>query len=74
MNEVYAIKGCEFHILNYLRKGRKRFRFVSIDKPISAEGQTLKDILPDPSSVFLSDLDNRLTIVTPPPKVDPEFV
>ncbi|HOX54599.1 MAG TPA: sigma-70 family RNA polymerase sigma factor [Candidatus Omnitrophota bacterium] len=62
INEAYAIKGCEFHILNYLRKGRKKFRFVSIDDPISEEGVTLKDIIPAPQDMFLSDLDNQLTI------------
>ena len=62
INEAYVIKGCEFHILNYLRKGRKRFRFVSIDEPLSAEGETLKDIIADPRSMSLTDLDNRLTI------------
>lgn len=62
INEAYAIKGCEFHILNYLRKGRKKFRFVSIDEPISEEGETLKDIIPAPQDMFLSDLDSKLTI------------
>jgi len=62
INEAYAIKGCEFHILNYLRKGKKYFRLVSIDEPVSADGEALKDIIPDPRSTFLSDLDSRLTI------------
>ncbi|MDD5291988.1 MAG: sigma-70 family RNA polymerase sigma factor [Candidatus Omnitrophica bacterium] len=62
INESYVIKGCEFHILNYLRKGKRRYRVVSIDEPVSAEGEALKDIIPDPRSAFLSDLDSRLTI------------
>lgn len=62
INESYVIKGCEFHILNYLRKGRKKVRFVSLDEPISAEGEALKDTIADPRSIFLSDLDNRLTV------------
>jgi DNA-directed RNA polymerase specialized sigma24 family protein len=61
INEGYAIKGCEFHILNHLRKGRTRFKFVSLDEPIS-EGNTLKDIIRDPKENFLVDLENRLSI------------
>lgn len=62
INESYVIKGCEFHLLNYLRKGRRKAWLVSIDEPISAEGEMLKDIIADPRSSFLSDLDSRLTI------------
>lgn len=62
INEAYAIKGCEFHILNFLRKGRVRFRFVSLDKPIGEEGSSLKDIIGDPRGGFLPDLESRLTI------------
>lgn len=62
INEAYTIKGCEFHILNFLRKGRIRFRFVSLDKPIGEEGGSLKDVIRDPRGDFLSDLESRLTI------------
>jgi len=62
INEAYVIKGCEFHMLNYLRKGRKKFRLISLDEPISEEGGTLKDVIPDPQNTLLSDLDNKLTI------------
>lgn len=62
INEAYVIKGCEFHLLNYLRKGRGRFNTVSIDEPVSEGGETLKDIIEDPKGQFLFDSDNRLTI------------
>lgn len=62
INQSYAIKGCEFHLLNYLRKGRRQFRYVSIDEPLDAEGSTLKDVIADPRSSPLADMDNRLTI------------
>ena len=62
INEAYVIKGCEFHILNYLRKGRKRFMPMSLDEHVSPEGYTLGDLIEDPRSSFLPDLDNRVTI------------
>ena len=62
INEAYVIKGCEFHILNYLRKGRAKFSVLSLDEPISPDGETLKDVIEDPKGRFLVDSDNRLTI------------
>lgn len=62
INESYAIKGCEFHVLNFLRKGRVRFRFVSLDKPVGEAGSSLKDFIEDRRTNFLSDLESRLTI------------
>ncbi|MBN1872123.1 MAG: hypothetical protein JW800_06075, partial [Candidatus Omnitrophica bacterium] len=47
MNEAYIIKGCEFHLLNFLRKGRKHVWMQSLDEPITEDGSTLKDIIPD---------------------------
>ncbi|MCM8775835.1 MAG: sigma-70 family RNA polymerase sigma factor [Candidatus Omnitrophica bacterium] len=62
INQAYVIRGCEFHLLNYLRKGRKQFRLLSLDEPLSPEGETLKEIIEDPRSNFLYDSDARLTI------------
>lgn len=62
INQAYVIKGCEFHILNYLRKGRKRFMPISLDERVSPEGGTLGDLIEDPRGSFLPDLDNRVTI------------
>ncbi|MBU0684038.1 MAG: sigma-70 family RNA polymerase sigma factor [Candidatus Omnitrophota bacterium] len=47
MNEAYIVKGCEFHVLNYLRKQRKKIKIISLDKPLDENGCTLKDFLPD---------------------------
>ncbi|MFH1046093.1 MAG: sigma-70 family RNA polymerase sigma factor [Candidatus Omnitrophota bacterium] len=63
INEAYAIKGCEFHILNYLRKGRSRYKeYVSLDEEISAHGETLKDLIAAPGTEMLDNLDDKLTI------------
>ena len=49
INEAYIAKGCEFHILNYLRKNREKVYIISIDQPLNEEGETMRDILPDRS-------------------------
>ncbi len=46
MNEVYIIKGCEFHILNYLRKAKDNIKILSLETPIDENGGILRDILP----------------------------
>ena len=48
--------------MNYLRKGRRQFRHVSLDAPLSQEGGILKDVIPDPKADFLYASDSRLTI------------
>lgn len=62
INESYAIKGCEFHIQNFLRKGRPKVVFSSLDELISPDGTTLGDILADNKKDFVSETENRLTI------------
>ena len=47
INESYVIKGCEFHIQNFLRKGRPKVILSSLDELVSPEGPTLGDILED---------------------------
>ncbi len=44
-NDAYIIKGCEFHIRNYLRKKTDKFKLISLDEPINETGLSLKDIL-----------------------------
>ena len=62
INEAYIVKGCEFHILNYLRKERKKVRIVSLEEPINEEGDTLKDILSDGKEPLDKFIDRNLTI------------
>lgn len=47
MNDTYIVKGCEFHILNFLRKKREKTPIYSIDEPLSENGGTLRELLPD---------------------------
>ena len=38
MNEAYIVKGCEFHILNYIRKEREKATIVSLEEPLNEDG------------------------------------
>lgn len=62
INEAYVIKACEFHILNYLRKGRPKASILSIDEVITPEGLRLEDVLEDKRTIYLSDADQNLSI------------
>lgn len=62
INESYVIKGCEFHIQNFLRKGRPKVTLSSLDELTKQDGPTLGDILEDKSKDFGSSMENRLTI------------
>jgi len=44
-NDTYIIKGCEFHILNYMRKEREKIHKVSMEEPVNDSGDTLGDTL-----------------------------
>ena len=62
INESYVIKGCEFHIQNFLRKGRQKVMLSSLDELVNPEGLTLGDILEDKKETFSSKMENKLTI------------
>jgi len=47
VNESYIIKGCEFHILNYLRKNRDNVTLISMEKPLGDSRDTIEDIIAD---------------------------
>lgn len=62
INEAYVIKGCEFHIQNFLRKGRPKAAISSLDELISPGGLTLADILEDKKGDFRSTVESNVTI------------
>jgi RNA polymerase sigma factor (sigma-70 family) len=62
INEAYVTKACEFHIQNFLRKGRPKVIFSSIDELISPGGLTLGDIIEDKKSDFRTGVENNLTV------------
>lgn len=61
INDAYIIKGCEFHILNYLRLKKKKAVFLSMDEPINEQGLKLQDILvQDQAESACRKLEQRL--------------
>jgi len=62
INESYAIKGCEFHLQNFLRKGRQKVMLSSLDELVTAEGLTLADILEDTRERPGSRIESEITI------------
>ncbi|MDP2912801.1 MAG: sigma-70 family RNA polymerase sigma factor [Candidatus Omnitrophota bacterium] len=45
VNESYIAKGCEFHILNYIRKNRDNASFVSMEQPLNDSGDMPGDVI-----------------------------
>lgn len=62
INESYVIKGCEFHIQNFLRKGRPKVVLSSIDELTAPDGPTLGEILEDKRDHSGSKIENEITI------------
>lgn len=62
INEAYVIRACEFHLQNFLRKGRPKAPLLSLDKLISPGNITLGDILEDNKTNLESDIDYKLTV------------
>ncbi|MDD5679810.1 MAG: sigma-70 family RNA polymerase sigma factor [Candidatus Omnitrophica bacterium] len=62
INEAYVIKGCEFHILNFLRKGRPKALILSIDEIVTPEGLKLGDVLEDKRNSRLTNADQNIGI------------
>ena len=62
INEAYVIKGCEFHIQNFLRKGRPKVVISSIDELMTPDGLTLGDILEDKGRSLSSRIESNMTI------------
>ncbi|MDP8297148.1 MAG: sigma-70 family RNA polymerase sigma factor [Candidatus Orphnella occulta] len=62
INESYVIKACEFHILNYLRKGHRAPSIYSLDTQVSDTDLTFKDMLPDSQQDLSSSADNNINM------------
>lgn len=62
VNEAYAVKGCEFHILNYLRTHRDKASLMSMEQPINENGDTVKEILPDRGESVDETVDRDIKI------------
>jgi RNA polymerase sigma factor (sigma-70 family) len=60
--DSYLLQGCYFHLKNYIRKYAAKAPCISLDSPISEEGEfSLKGIIPDnfDKSAFLDGLSDN---------------
>ncbi len=64
INEAYIARGCEFHILNYLRIKREKAHLISLEEPIGENGTTLKEFLPNKEESLDRYINRTITIDT----------
>ena len=64
VNDYYIARGCEFHILNYLRTHKEKAQLSRLEEPINENGDTLKEVLPDGSENIDRAVDKQITIDT----------
>jgi len=62
INDSYIIKGCEFHILNYMRKEREKIHRVSMEEPLNENGDTLRDTLPGNITPLDVSVDRKMLV------------
>ena len=62
VNESYIAKGCEFHILNYIRKNRCKASIVSLEQPLNDNGDTAGDIITDTAKPADELLDKEIIV------------
>ena len=62
LNDAYIIKGCEFHILNYMRKEREKVYKVSMEAPINENGDTLRQTLSDGAESLDRKVDKKMLV------------
>jgi len=62
LNDTYIIKGCEFHILNYMRKQKEKVYRVSMEEPINENGDTLREVLDNNAERLDRTVDKKMLI------------
>ena len=62
VNDNYIVRGCEFYLLNYLRKKKEAIAAVSFEEPINEDGSTLKDILLEEREPVDSYVNRKIVI------------
>lgn len=64
VNDYYIARGCELHILNYLRTQKEKVRLHRLEEPVNENGDMLKDILADNSEDIPVSANRNLIIDT----------
>jgi len=62
LNDTYIIKGCEFHVLNYMRKEKEKVYKVSLEAPINENGDTLKENIADGQESIDKKVDKKMLV------------
>jgi len=62
INDTYIIKGCEFHILNYMRKEKEKVYRISMEEPLNENGDTLRETLSDGSESLDKSVDKKMLV------------
>lgn len=62
LNDTYIIKGCEFHILNYMRKEREKIQRISMEEPLNERGDTLRETIPADSMPLDMLVDREMLV------------
>jgi len=62
LNDTYIIKGCEFHILNYMRKEREKVYKISMEEPLNENGDTLRETLSDGAERLDRTVDKKMIV------------
>lgn len=62
LNDTYIIKGCEFHILNYMRKEREKIQRVSLEEPLNERGDTLRETIPSDAMPLDMSVDRKMLL------------
>ncbi len=61
-NDYYIARGCEFHLLNYMRINREKAKVSRLEEPVNERGDLLKDMLRDNSIDIDRSVDKKITI------------
>jgi len=62
LNDTYIIKGCEFHILNYMRKEKEKIQRISLEEPLNERGDTLRETLHADSMPLDRAVDRKMLV------------
>ena len=62
LKDTYIIKGCEFHILNYMRKQREKVYKISMEEPLNESGDTLRETLSDGAESIDKTVDKKMLV------------
>ncbi len=61
----YILRGCYFHIQNYIRTHKVHNNIMSLDEPVVSEEEgpfCLKDVIKDDTADFFGELNSRLIV------------